>query len=136
MAEPATTTSAGVVAASIVLLGPIAGEHAAIAFCALAGALWALSSAKCPSHAAGAWLVVRLVFTAMVLTGAGAWLLEDKLNLPTKHVLPGLAFLIGLFGHRWPALAEALSGRLMGLVRETPKPDQLATTSRTAEPPK
>jgi hypothetical protein len=117
VAEPATTTSAGIVAIAIVLLGPIAGEHAAIAFCALAGALWALSSAKCESRAAGAWLVAKLVFTAVVLTGAGVWLLEDLYDWPARHVLPALAFLIGLFGHRWPSLAEAISNRLMGRVR-------------------
>lgn len=121
MAEPATTTSAGIVAAAIVMMGPIAGEHAAIAFCALAGALWALSSAKCESHAAGAWLVGRLVLTAVVLTGTGAWLLEDLYQWPAKHVLPGLAFLIGLFGNRWPSLAEAASARLMDRLRGTEK---------------
>ena len=119
MAEPATTTSAGIVAIAIVLLGPIAGEHAAIPFCALAGALWALSSAKCETRAQGALLVLRLVLTAVVLTGACVWLLEDLYSWPARHVLPGVAFLIGLFGHRWPSLAEDISTRIRGRVRGT-----------------
>lgn len=128
MAEPATITGGGIVALAIVALGPVAGEHAAVAFCALAGALWALSSAQTGGNCAGAWLVARLVFTAVVLTGAGAWLLEDLLRWPTKHAMPALAFLIGLFGHRWATLAEDLSFRLRAWVR--------GTQHGTEEPPK
>lgn len=44
MSDPTTTTTTGLVAVAVAVLGPMAGEYAVIVLSALAGSLWALSA--------------------------------------------------------------------------------------------
>lgn len=113
MAEPTTSTAAtGLVALAIAFLGPAAGEYAVIVLAALAGALWALQRMPTHTRADGALLVFRLVLTAVVLTGGAAWWLETQHQLPSQQVLAPIAFLIGGWGERLPALVDMLIDRL------------------------
>lgn len=115
MAEPSTSTT-GIVAAATVLLGSaVAGEYAVIVLAALAGSLWALSSAETATRAQGAGLVLRMVLTATVLAGSFAWWAESQLELPSTHLVAPAAFVIAAVGNRWRAVLDALGERLRRL---------------------
>lgn len=113
MTEPTSTTAGvSIVTVAIGLLGPAAGPYATIVLGALAGALWALSAAPTETRPAGAGLVLRLVLTAVVLTGGAAAALESQYGWPAHQLLAPVAFGIGMGGDRW----RALGGILVALV--------------------
>lgn len=119
MTEPTSTAASGVsiVTVAIGLLGPAAGPYATIVLGALAGALWALSAAPTETRTAGASLVLRLVLTAVVLTGGAAAALEAQYGWPAHQLLAPVAFGIGMGGDRWRALGAilvALVGHRLG----------------------
>lgn len=119
MTEPTSTAATGVsiVAVAIGLLGPAAGPYATIVLGALAGALWALSAAPTETRRAGAGLVLRLVLTAVLLTGGAAAALESQYGWPAHQLLAPVAFAIGMGGDRWRALGDivvAMVGRRIG----------------------
>lgn len=117
MSEPTSTAGVSIVTVAIGLLGPAAGPYATIVLGALAGALWALSAAPTETRAAGAGLVLRLVLTAVVLTGGAAAALEAQYGWPGHQLLAPVAFGIGMGGDRWRALGDimvAMVGRRLG----------------------
>lgn len=116
MTEPTTTTGAGIIAVSVALLGPMAGEYAVIVVSALAGSLWALSRVSAATRADGALLIFRLVLTAVMLTSGAAYLIQSHYDLPVHQLLAPVAFAIGALGDRWPRLLEAAFERLMALL--------------------
>lgn len=113
MAEPTTSGGVGLVAVAVALIGPAAGEYAVIVLSALAGSLWALSRLETASRLTGAALVARLVLTAVALTGGVAYWLQDAYHWPVHQLLAPVAFAIGAFGDRWPALLDRLWQRLI-----------------------
>lgn len=105
-----------------VVTAPTAKEYAVICVGAVVGALWPLSDTPTATRMAGAKLMFRLVTTAMVLTGAGAWLLEKKVGLPSTQGLWVVSFAIAAIGNRWRSLiAATLSALLAGLKAFTTK---------------
>ena len=106
MAEPVISPSVSLIVVAIALFGPMAGPYAVIVLSALAGALWTLASTPTPNRMAGGLLVMRLVLTAVVLTGGGAWALEKQYGWPAHQLLAPLAFAVGMGGDRWRALAD------------------------------
>lgn len=115
MAEPASP-SVGIVAVAVALLGPMAGEYAVIVLAALAGSLWALARADTPTRTHGALLVMRLVLTAIVLTGGVAWWLEASYEWPVHQMLAPVAFAIGALGERWQMAIEKGWERISGVI--------------------
>jgi hypothetical protein len=111
MVEPAGS-SKGIVALAVLMFGTVAGEYAAIVFCALAGSLWALSKVETEARARGAFLVARLVMTAVVLTGPLAWWLEHEYQWPAHRMLAPLAFAIGALGDKWPGFLDSAARRI------------------------
>ena len=122
MAEPTSSTaSASLLVLLIATLGPLAGQYALIVMAALAGALWPLSNMDGVTRRSGALFLARIVVTACVLAGGGAWALETHYALPVTHGMAGVAFLIGAMGNGWrpvlAAIGDALAfvvGRLAG----------------------
>lgn len=112
MPEPTSTTSVAIVTFAVALLGPMAGEYAVIVLSALAGSLWALSKLETATRVAGAALVLRLVLTAVALTGFVAWFLETEYQWPAHHLLAPVAFVIGALGDRWPRIFDAVFQRV------------------------
>lgn len=112
MEPSAPTTTTGVFTLAVILFGHVAGEYAAIAFCALAGSLWALSKIGDITRLQGFLLIVRLVMTAVVLTTPLAWWLEAQYEWPTNKMVAPLAFAIGALGDRWPDLLSEAWSRL------------------------
>lgn len=111
MAEPASTSSTSLAAALVVVLGPVAGEYAAVVFAALAGALWPLSAKSGITRLDGAWLLLRLVLTAIVLTGAVVWLIYRQTGVPLTVSAAPVAFVIAAIGDRWRGLFAAVADR-------------------------
>ena len=111
MTEPTTSTGAGIVAVSVAILGPMAGEYAVIVLAALAGSLWALSRLSTASRVDAALLILRLVLTAVVLAGGAAWWLQTQYAWPAQQMLAPVAFAIGAVGDRWTAFFELLYDR-------------------------
>ena len=107
----------GLAAALVAVLGPVAGEYAAILFAALAGALWPLSARKGITRGEGALLLLRLVATSVVLTGMAAYYVHQYTGVPVltamSEIAGGLAPFIPLAlswvnkGPGWFAQAEA-----------------------------
>lgn len=106
MAEPTATTSVGLYSLFIALFGIAAGEYALIVFASLAGSLWAVSSLATNSKKAAGWLLLKIVFMAVVLTSAAATVIEAKLGWPVKQVMAPVAFFIGFLGNRWHSIID------------------------------
>jgi hypothetical protein len=87
-------------------IGAIAGEHPVIAFGALAGGLWAVLRARSMGNLAGLSLMLRMMLTALALTGALALWLQHQYQWPAQHLLAPLAFFIAGIGDRWAALLD------------------------------
>ena len=118
MSEPASASSAGILALAVAICGPLAGEYAVIVLASLAGSLWALSARSAPGAAASALMLLRLVLTAVVLTGSATWWIEQRYGLPAHRIMAPVAFGIGAIGDRWRDAIRALwanaAGRFSG----------------------
>lgn len=119
MTEP--TSSAVGAAASfsgglIVLMGPILGPWVTVLLASFSGALWAMGRAETESRAMAAWLLMRVMLTALVLTGGIAALLAQFMSWSLDHALPAVAFGIGAMGDKMGVLREAVTQRLRALI--------------------
>jgi hypothetical protein len=92
---------------AVLLFGAVAGEYAAVVFCAFAGSLWALSKAPTTSRLEGLFLIVRLVLTAVVLTAPLAWWAEAQYGIEAHKLVAAVAFAIGALGDRWPFMLSS-----------------------------
>ena len=111
MPEPTTaavaissgTSQSGVGVAALLIagLGPLAGPYAAIVFAALAGALWPLSGTDSMTRSDGAWMMVRVTLTAVVLTAVIANYIQRTYEIPANEVFAPVAFVIGTLGNGW-----------------------------------
>ncbi len=115
MPEPTSTGGITLTAIAIALLGPLAGQYALIVMAALAGALWPLSAMDHTSKRAGAWFLLRIVFTSVFLTGSVAWWLESAYQVPAAHGAAVVAFVIGAMGNGWRSVLDALASGIAAL---------------------
>jgi hypothetical protein len=83
-----------------------AGEYALIVFASLAGSLWAVGATKTNNKWEAGWLLLKIVFMAVVLSGGVATFIEAKLGWSVKQVIAPLAFLIGFLGNYWHVLVS------------------------------
>jgi len=114
MAEPTSTAGLSLTAFAVALLGPLAGPYSAIVFAALAGALWPLSSTEGLTRSAGAWLLLRCVLTATVLTSTAAAILSSQYGIEPTELLSPVAFFLGAMGNGWRPVFDAVSGLISG----------------------
>ena len=124
MAEPIQT---GVAVVSLMTLataifGPKAGPYIVILLASVGGALWALSSAELATRMQGAWLLLRCVLTAVVLTSIVAQTVGAWLHTPPSEAVAVVAFCIGALGNKWLEIIDALKTRIAGLVSTGAKP--------------
>lgn len=120
MAEPTSTTGAGLAAMMIATLGPAAGEYATIVFAALAGSLWPLSSAGGLTRETGALMLLRLVLTSASLAGVAAWVVTQHWSIPATTALAPVAFGIAALGDAWRGVFRAVAKRLSSLISGKP----------------
>ncbi len=124
MAEPVHPTLAGasLITLSVGLFGPAAGPYVVIILGALGGGLWALSSATLETRMQGAWLMLRCLVTAVVLTAMIASLLGPWLGIDALEVYVVVAFVIGALGNRWLEIIDAIKTRMSQLIIGGNKP--------------
>jgi hypothetical protein len=125
MQDPINTAGAGLslMTLAIALFGPAAGPYIVILLGSVGGALWALSSATLETRMQGAWLMLRCVITAVVLTAVIAGLVSSYLRLEVGEAYAVVSFIIGALGNRWQDILDAIKTRFQGLIATTgPKP--------------
>lgn len=124
MAEPIQTTVAGVslVTLAVAVFGPQAGPYIVILLGSIGGGLWALSSTVLTTRMQGAWLMLRCITTAIVLTALIAGVIGPWFNLPVTEVYAAVAFAIGALGNRWQDIIDSLKTRLQGVIATGSKP--------------
>ena len=124
MAEPIQSTVAGVslVTLAVAVFGPNAGPYIVIVLGSLGGGLWALSSATLETRMQGAWLMLRCVVTAIVLTAMIAGLLGPWLGVNTMETYAAVAFIIGALGNKWLEIIEAIKTRMSNVIIGGNKP--------------
>ena len=124
MAEPIQTTVAGVslVTLAVAFFGPQAGPYIVIILGSIGGGLWALSSAVLASRMAGAWLMLRCVVTAVVLTAVIAGIVGPWLGIVVTEAYAVVAFVIGALGNRWQDIIDSIKTRLQGVISTGSKP--------------
>lgn len=118
MTEPINTTLGAVslVTLAVAFFGPLAGPYVVIFLGSIGGALWALANAALDTRAQGGWLLVRCVFTALVLTAAVAQYLGPILGIAAVEVYAGVAFVIGMLGNRWQEIIDSIKVRVITLL--------------------
>lgn len=116
MAEPGTS-SLSLTALFIALLGPIAGEYSLIVMAALAGALWPLSTMGNTTKILGAFFLLRVVFTAVFLSGGATWVLETHYDIPAHESMAVVSFVIGALGNGWAPVFRAIREGMVGIMR-------------------
>lgn len=92
----------------IAFLGPAAGQYALIVFAALGGSLWPLATMGNIGKFGGAMFLLRIVATAVILTGSAAYYLEHQYNVPAVHGMAVVAFLIGALGNGWDTVLSGV----------------------------
>lgn len=118
MAEP---IAPAIVAVSLVTLGvavfgPRAGPYAVIVLASFAGGLWALISTTLESTRAGAWLMLRCVFTALVLTAIISAVVGPFFGVAITEAYAVVAFIIGALGNSWLEVFKSIKERLQALI--------------------
>jgi hypothetical protein len=118
MAEPIQSTVAGVslITLAVAVFGPNAGPYIVIVLGSLGGGLWALSSAVIETRVQGAWLMLRCLVTAIVLTAMVAGLLGPWLGVDTVEVYVVVAFVIGALGNKWLEIIDAIKTRVQNMI--------------------
>ncbi len=121
MTEPIQTTVAGVslVTLAVAFFGPQAGPYIVIILGSIGGGLWALSNAVLASRLAGAWLMLRCVLTAVVLTAITAGWIGPLLGVPVTEAYAAIAFAIGALGNKWQDIIDSLKTRIQGAISST-----------------
>lgn len=124
MAEPIQSTVAGVslITLAVAVFGPQAGPYIVIVLGALGGGLWALSSATLETRMQGAWLMLRCLVTAIVLTAMIAGLLGPWLGIATLETYAAVAFCIGALGNKWIEIIDAIKTRMSNVIIGGSKP--------------
>jgi hypothetical protein len=119
MAEPTSTSTAGLIGLFVVLFGPLAGEWALVVFAALAGSMWAVGRSDTSNKAQAAILLAKLVVAAVIFTGAVSTVMEHYLGWPATELLAPVAFIIGFIGERWQDILQNLFNAIVGrFIRE------------------
>ncbi len=121
MAEPTNSTIAGVslITLSVSLFGPAAGPYVVIVLGSIGGGLWALSSASLATRLAGAWLLLRCVVTAIVLTALIAGFTAPYIGVSVTEAYALVAFVIGALGNKWMDIIDTIKTRLQSLISTT-----------------
>ena len=124
MAEPIQSTVAGVslITLAVAVFGPNAGPYIVIVLGSLGGGLWALSSATLETRMQGAWLMLRCLVTAIVLTAMIAGLLGPWLGINTLEAYVVVAFVIGALGNKWLEIIDSIKLRAQSMITGGTKP--------------
>ena len=126
MPEPIQTAVASVslMTLAVAVFGPLAGPYIVILLGSVAGGLWALSGTPMQTRMEGAWLMLRCIATAVVLTAAVAGAVEARFDIKVNEAYAVVSFVIGMLGNRWQDIIESVKTRMQALISTAggPKP--------------
>ena len=109
-----SSTPVGLAVGAIVLLvGPDAGQHAAIIIGGMAGVMHSLGRAHTQTKLDGALFVARWLLTAAILTGFVSWVLQQHAGIPAERWPGAVAFAITFLADRWPSIIGSVWGAFM-----------------------
>lgn len=117
MAEP-NTSSISITVLFIGLLGPVAGQYALIVMAALAGALWPLSIMQGSTRRQGAWFLLRIVGTAVFLSGTFSWWLSTRFSWPVYEIMAAVSFVIGAMGNGWGGIFRSIKNAVPSAINK------------------
>jgi len=102
MPEPIQTAVASVslMTLAVAVFGPLAGPYIVILLGSIAGGLWALSGTPMQTRMEGAWLMLRCIFTAVVLTSVIAVVVESYYQIKVNESYAVVSFVIGMLGNQ------------------------------------
>lgn len=107
MSDPASSGSLSLVGLGVALFGVAAGPYAAVVMAALAGGMYVVSRADTGGRRlAAGLLLVRIVITAVVLSGVALWALHEMFGWDSAHLVSLVAFAIATFYDKWPTWGE------------------------------
>lgn len=107
MSEPHTAAiqaGASVVGGFSIIAGPEIGPWIAVLVASFAGSLWTLGAADTGDKFRASLLLLRVNFTAVVLTGCVAVPVVNYNLLPHEYALPAVAFALGAIGAHYKPL--------------------------------
>lgn len=114
MAEPASTSSIGLMGLFVMLAGPLAGPYVYVLFGATLGAATALTRLEPANALAGIWFMLRIAGTALLFTAMGTYVAASVFPaIPIEHVMGGVAYLIGW---RWDWISDRVLPWLLARV--------------------
>ncbi len=115
MQDPTTPAYAGVslMALAIGLVGPQFGPYVVILLGSIGGGLWAISVTPLTGKLAALWLMVRCVFTAIILTAVIAELLGRYWGVQVDGSYALVSFVIGMLGNGWKSIIAAARLRIV-----------------------
>lgn len=118
MPEPVQTAVASVslMTLAVAVFGPLVGPYIVILLGSIAGGLWALSGTATQTRTDGAWLMLRCIFTAGVLTSVIAGLVEAKYDIKVNEAYAVVSFVIGMMGNQTKDIIDAFKARLQILI--------------------
>ena len=118
MTEPVSPFVSGVslITLAVALVGPQAGPYVVIVLGSIGGGLWALSSTALETRLAGAWLMLRCVVTAIVLTALISGIVGPWFGITVTEAYAVVAFIIGAMGNKWVEVIDTIKARLQSLI--------------------
>jgi hypothetical protein len=126
MLDPQNNAAAGVtlITLAVGMFGPQVGPYIVILLASIAGSMWALSSAELQTRLEGLLLLLRLVITAIVLTGLIAQFIGPMIGVPVSEAYAVVSFFIGMLGNRWQDITDSIKTRIQGFIANSgsPKP--------------
>lgn len=126
MLDPQNNAAAGVtlITLAVGMFGPQVGPYIVILLASIAGSMWALSSAELQTRLEGLLLLLRLVITAIVLTGLIAQFIGPWIGVPVSEAYAVVSFFIGMLGNRWQDITDSIKTRIQGFIANSgsPKP--------------
>lgn len=122
MAELATTTTSAaalsVTGGFVFWLGPHLGPWVAVLLASIIGSLWTVGNVQTQSRTIAWFVLIRLVMTSMLLTGAFCFALSDYISkyIPDEFQAIVVAFMFSMFGDRLKEFKDVAFERLKGMI--------------------
>lgn len=125
MSGPTSTTAlhagASMTGGLVVWLGPEVGPWVSVFVAAFVGAMWTVGAVETVTRLHAGLIMLRIILTACILTGALAYFLANYTSIPLDHVLPLTAFGLGALGDKFGTLKDAVVMRLRALIGGPPQ---------------
>lgn len=115
MTDAGATAVQGVCAGVIVFCSAAAGDYALILLGGTAGVMHSIGRIDLPSKTKAAFYIIRWVFTALMLTGFAAYLIQTYTSIPAQKWPGVVAFAITFLADKWMGWIDIFGEKLFGM---------------------